>query len=85
MAGYVIEVRDVPWPDGEPLERIDAPGTRENARRLAVDALRGNAAARLADVRLAHRLIDNYIRRRTTGSIRHLYAAPVRPVRRAEA
>lgn len=83
MAAFVIEVRDVPWPDGESLERIDAPGTRENARRLAVDALRGNAAARLVDVRLDWLLIDNYIRRRTTGGIRHLYAAPMRPKRAA--
>ena len=75
---FTVEVRTVPWPDGAPLARLELPGTRHQARQTAVELLRGTPEARIADIRLHHRLIDNYIRRRTTGGIRHLYAASMR-------
>lgn len=75
---FTVEVRTVPWPDGAPLARLELPGTRHQARRTAVELLRGTPEARSADVRLRHGLIDSYVRRRTTGGVRHIYAAPMR-------
>jgi hypothetical protein len=75
---FTVELRTTAWPDGEPLARVTVPGTRALARATAVEALRGLPEARIADIRLHHRLIDNYIRRRTTGGVRHLYSARMR-------
>lgn len=76
---FTVEVRTQPWPDGEPLAVAGVEGSREAARQIARELLGSHPEARLADVR--HRaigLVDQYVRRRTTGGIRHLYTAPLR-------
>lgn len=75
---FTVEVRDQPWPDGEPLASREVQGSRAAARCVAQELLRSFADARLADIRLRYALIDQYTRRRTTGGIRHLYSAPMR-------